>query len=102
MNLSRILITLVLAGGLTLAGCGGAGGLASTSGGGGIGGTGLTSTGSIDGFGSIFVNGVEFETDESDVSLDGLTSTQDKLRLGMVVTVHGTVNADGTALRHLR
>ena len=72
-----------------------AGGIASTGGGGGIGGTGVTSTGTIDGFGSIFVNGVEFETDESDVSLDGVTSTQDKLRLGMVVTVHGTVNEDG-------
>ena len=63
--------------------------------GGGIGGTGITSTGTINGFGSIFVNGVEFETDKSDVSLDGKTSTQDKLRLGMVVTVHGTVNEDG-------
>jgi hypothetical protein len=54
-----------------------------------------TSTGTIDGFGSIFVNGVEFETDDSQVSLDGEDSTQDKLRLGMVVTVHGTVNEDG-------
>jgi len=96
MNLSRILITLLLAAGFTLAGCGGgAGGLASTSGGGGIGGTGLTSTGTIDGFGSIFVNGVEFDTDDSEVELDGVTTTQDNLRLGMVVTVHGRVNEDG-------
>jgi hypothetical protein len=56
----------------------------------------ISSTGTIDGFGSIFVNGVEFETDNSAVSLDGVTATEDKLRLGMVVTVHGTVNEDGT------
>ena len=96
MNLSRILTTFLLIAGLNLPGCGGgAGGLALTNGGGGIGGTGLTSTGTIDGFGSIFVNGVEFETDESEVKLDGVISTQDELRLGMVVTVQGTVNEDG-------
>ncbi len=98
MNLSRILITFILATVLALAGCGGGGGgsIASTGGGGGgIGGTGVTSTGTINGFGSIFVNGVEFETDKSDVSLDGESSTQDDLRLGMVVTVRGTVNEDG-------
>ena len=97
MSLTRILNTFVLACGLALVGCGGAGGggVASIGGGGGIGGTGITSTGTIDGFGSIFVNGVEFETDESAVSLDGESSAEDKLRLGMVVTVHGTVNADG-------
>ena len=48
---------------LCLAGCGAGGGgaaFASASGsGGGIGGTGLTSSGTIDGFGSVFVNGVE-------------------------------------------
>lgn len=96
MNLARILITFVLAAGLALAGCGGGGGgIASTGGGGGIGGTGITSTGTIDGFGSIFVNGVEFETDKSAVSLDGEPSTPDDLGLGMVVTVRGTVNEDG-------
>jgi len=97
MNLSRTLINFVIATNLALAGCGGggAGGIASTGGGGGIGGTGITSTGTIDGFGSIFVNGVEYETTDSLVSLDGVTSTEDKLRLGMVVTVRGTVNDDG-------
>jgi hypothetical protein len=98
MNVTRTLITCVLTSGLFLPGCGGAGGggIASSIGNsGGIGGTGITSTGTIDGFGSIFVNGVEFATDNSAVSLDGVSSSQDKLRLGMVVTVHGTVNEDG-------
>lgn len=97
MNLSRTLISFVIATHLSLAGCGGGGGggIASTGGSGGIGGTGVTSTGTIDGFGSIFVNGVEYETTDSLVSLDGVTSTEDELRLGMVVTVRGTVNDDG-------
>ena len=97
MNLLRIVVIFLVAIGLFTAGCGGGGGggIASTGGGGGIGGTGITSTGTIDGFGSIFVNGVEFETTNSQISLDGVTSTEDNLRLGMVVTVRGTVNDDG-------
>ncbi len=55
-------------------------------------------TGVITGFGSVFVDGVEFETDESSFSLDdgddGLEN-EDGLAVGMVVTVTGTVNADG-------
>ncbi|MEZ5502057.1 MAG: DUF5666 domain-containing protein [Halioglobus sp.] len=99
MNLIRIVIAAVFASGLTLSGCGGGGGgiggVASIGKGGGIGGTGVTSSGTIDGFGSIFVNGVEFETDDSIILLDGMTTTADMLRLGMVVTVRGTLNEDG-------
>ena len=81
-------------------GGGGGGGLAASSAsggdsGGGIGGTGVTSTGTVDGLGSIFVNGVEFETDSAEVFLDGRASTEDEIRVGMVVTVTGTVNDDG-------
>ena len=53
------------------------------------------SRGTIDGFGSIFVNGVEFETDAADITVDGVSSRDDSLRLGMVVTVDGVVNDDG-------
>ena len=52
-------------------GGGGGGGLAAVSTGGGIGGTGVTSSGTVDGFGSIFVNGVEYETDEAQILIDG-------------------------------
>ena len=55
----------------------------------------VVSTGTIDGFGSIFVNGIEFETESASISLDDNPSTEDKLRLGMVVTVNGVVNDDG-------
>ena len=71
--------------------------------GGGEGGTGVTdntgggdiSRGQITGFGSIFVNGVEFETTDSTISLDGASGTESDLKLGMVVTVKGTINPDG-------
>jgi hypothetical protein len=97
MNLTRVAIAFLIAAGVILSGCGGGGGgvLAAVGNGGGIGGTGITSNGTIDGFGSIFVNGVEFETDDSEVSLDGVKMGADSLRLGMVVTVRGTVNNDG-------
>jgi hypothetical protein len=60
----------------------------------GIGGSGITSTGTITGFGSIFVNGIEFETPQN-VTIDDNPSTDDKLALGMRVTVKGTINTDG-------
>ena len=55
----------------------------------------VNSSGTIDGFGSIFVNGVEFETEGANITLDGNSSTEDNLHLGMVVRVNGVVNDDG-------
>ena len=81
------------------AGCGGGG--SSSLAGGGIGGTGITASGSITGFGSIFVNGIEFETAGASRDVDGVTSVSDGtddasvLGIGMVVTVTGTLNDDG-------
>ncbi len=78
--------------------CGGGG----ASGGGGpvagIGGSGRVSSGSISGFGSIFVNGVEYQTGSASISVDDASGTENDLRLGMVVTVTGSVSgATGTA-----
>jgi len=73
--------------------------LAGCSAGGGETGTGAQPTvtvGVITGFGSVFVNGVEFETDNSTITLDDTTSTENDLKVGMVVTLAGDVNADGT------
>lgn len=61
----------------------------------GIGGTGYISSGTITGFGSVFVNGVEFETDSSNFDIEGINGTQGDLAIGMVVKVNGTINADG-------
>ena len=73
-------------------GCGGGGSGSNISG---IGGTGITSSGAITGFGSIFVNGVEFETDSATFRVDDSDLSESALRIGMVVTVEGTVNSDG-------
>jgi hypothetical protein len=62
---------------------------------GGIGGTGI-STGSITAFGSVFVNGVEYNTDGATFSRNGQPAAgQDEYRIGEYVTVKGSVNADG-------
>jgi len=71
----------------TLVSCGGGGSA-------GIGGTGITSGGTITGFGSIFVNGIEYDTDAAVVSGD-LMNVSD-LKLGMVVTVRGQLNSGTT------
>lgn len=77
-----------------------AGLLSCSSGGGdqvaGIGGSGYISTGTVTGFGSVFVNGVEFETDSSSFEVeDNIDATQSDLKIGMVVQVSGTINPDG-------
>lgn len=76
---------------LTVVACGpsGSGGLA------GIGGSGYVSSGSVTGFGSVFVNGVEFETDSATFDVDGASGTQDDLAIGMIVKVSGSINDDG-------
>jgi hypothetical protein len=86
---------------LDIAGCGGGGGGGGGLAGGGIGGTGIVASGTITAFGSIFVNGIEFETDGANRDVDGEISVSDGtdddavLGIGMVVTVAGTLNDDG-------
>ncbi len=75
---------------LTLVACGG-----SDTDVAGIGGSGYISSGSITGFGSVYVNGVKFETDSATFDVDGTSGTQDDLAIGMVVKVNGSINADG-------
>ena len=77
---------------LTLTACGG------SSGGGvaGIGGSGYISSGSVTGFGSVFVNGVEFETDSAEFEIDDVSGgSQADLVEGMRVRVSGLINDDG-------
>ncbi|MCP3690446.1 MAG: hypothetical protein GY784_18750 [Gammaproteobacteria bacterium] len=61
----------------------------------GIGGTGITQ-GEITAFGSIFVNGIEFDTDSSAFEVDGnIGATQANLAIGMVVTIVGSTDSNG-------
>ena len=79
---------------IVITGCGGGGGGGSVAGGG-IGGTGITN-GTVTGFGSVFVNGVEFETSGSSFDVDDdPAAVEGDLDIGMVVTVVGVVNSDG-------
>ncbi len=84
-------VLIALAG--LLSGCGGGSGGGTTAG---IGGTGQIASGTITGFGSIFVNGIEFlDIDTATCIIDDSDSTgncQASLQLGMVVEVTGTVN----------
>jgi hypothetical protein len=78
---------------LTLMACGGGSGgtssLTST-------GTPTTAQGVITGFGSVFVNGVEyFVGNNTAINMDGTDRPESNLQVGMLVTVQGTVNADG-------
>ena len=87
----RKTIVLAVFGALAVAGCGGG----SSSSTGSTAGAGVKHTGVITGFGSVFVNGVEYETGSSSVMLDGVAGKDSNLKIGMVVTVEGSVNKDG-------
>lgn len=55
-----------------------------------------TVVGQITGFGSIYVNGIEFDTAGASYEVDdAVASDDDALAVGMVVKVEGSVNADG-------
>ncbi len=67
----------------------------------GIGGSGSRVVGTIDKFGSIYVNGIKFDIDNAQIELDRQMATTSDLRLGMVVAVDGTINPDGiTGVAH--
>ena len=82
---------------LILVACGGGGGGGGNVAGGGIGGTGITTSGAITGFGSVFVNENKFEVIPGGTSIleNDEDAAEADLRVGMVVTVRGTPNADG-------
>ena len=46
-------------------------------------------------FGSIFVNGIEYDTSDAVIVVNGVIATEDDLGVGMVVFIQGTVNEDG-------
>jgi hypothetical protein len=100
------LILLAFLASLSLASCGGSG--PDPSAGGGIGGTGYISSGTITGFGSIVVNGVEFDIGNALVIIGGRPAGSGNqavlgnLDLGQAVVIEGTVNeteSSGSASR---
>jgi hypothetical protein len=97
MTTNSLRIALSAAAALIVAGCsGGTGGTGATT----PGSAPTTSFGSITALGSVFVNGVEFNTDGATIILDGSPATQKDLRVGMVVTVSGLRSGNsGSATR---
>ena len=77
-----------------MAACGG-GGIDSAAVG--SGGTGAFSVGIITGFGSVIVNGQRFDDSSASVNDEDGPRSRADLRLGMVVTVQGSINPTGTA-----
>jgi len=72
------------------------------SAGGGIDGTGIMSAGVVTAFGSVVVNGTEFDTSNAAVFINGEQvgvgddAVLENLDIGMVVTVEGRTSKDGT------
>lgn len=98
MTIWNVLHRVLLIGAmLLLDSCGGTGGSLAE---GGIGGTGI-SNGPITGFGSIFVNGVEYDTSNAEIIIEGNSAgtgdaaALNSLAIGHVVTVEGSI-PDGT------
>lgn len=85
-----LLQTSVLSG---MTGCSG-GGESFSADNGGIGGTGI-SQGSITAFGSIYVNGVEWDLGGASIEVDGAPASEADLRIGMKVRVTGDFAAGG-------
>mgnify|MGYP002620969537 CR=1 FL=1 len=69
----------------TACGGGGSGSTSSTS-------NGTSKVGTVSGFGSVFINGVEYETSNATITIDGQSAAESDLAVGMVVTVTGTDN----------
>jgi len=88
----RACFGLVLLSLLALLSCSAGGGDVADNGG--MSGTGI-SQGSISAFGSIFVNGVEWDLSGATVEVDGVPSLESDLRVGMVVRVEGDFAAGG-------
>ena len=90
----RFLLASLVAVLVALSGCGGGGGGGTVAG---IGGTGKIASGTITGFGSIFVNDIEYDIDSASLEVnddDSAGLSQDDLRIGMVVTVTAVVDGD--------
>jgi hypothetical protein len=99
LDRNSLLTLAIIVASAVVAGCGGGGGGGGVIAGGGIGGTGISASGAISGFGSIFVTENEFEIVPGTTTVSGddnPNASQDDLSLGMVVTVRGTIDANGT------
>src|SRR5215831_16083392 len=57
----------------------------------------VVSTGSVTGFGSVILNGIEFDTAQAEIRVEDQVVREDDLRIGMRVTVEGVRDNNGVA-----
>ena len=57
----------------------------------------VVSAGPITGFGSVILNGIEFETTQAEIRVEDQSAREDELRIGMRVTVEGVRDNNGVA-----
>ncbi len=57
---------------------------------------GVTAVGTVDGFGSIFVDGVEYSTSGAQIRIDDQPGVESQLHVGQIVTLKGTLDSNGT------
>ena len=58
----------------------------------------VATTGTIDGFGSVIVNGTQFDSDRAQIFINNQPATENDLRAGYHVMVTGTISSDGKAV----
>lgn len=89
--------TIIFISALLLLGCGGS----SSSELSGIDGSGApvatSTTGTIDGFGSVIVNGVRYNSDKAQIFINGEVAMEDNLQVGYQVNLTGSIATDGSA-----
>ena len=54
----------------------------------------IASLGSIDGFGSVILNDVKYETDNTTFHIDDMPGVQDDLKVGQAIRLNGLINQD--------
>lgn len=89
------LVALAAVAATFLSACGGGGGGASTVTASASGTTSVVTTGVITGFGSVYVNGVRYDTSGAAFEIEGRSGTQAELKVGDVVQLKGRRGADG-------
>lgn len=86
---------------LMVAACGGGGGGGTSSGAASGPQSQVAASGTITGFGSVIVNGVHYDESRAEIKLDdsinGNIGGKDDLRVGMVVDIEGSLEADGSS-----
>ncbi len=95
MNISKLsYVSLAVVAALGLSACGGG----SSSTGSNTAPAANKTVGVVSGFGSVYVNGCEYETDSASIYVDGQSASEDDLSVGDVVVVTGSANCTtGTA-----